>query len=455
MGIQIPFDSGRPLRRGWFVVSSRTALGFEEGRNTGSQWFSDLRRRRFAGPITPQHKFLPRDTSIETLAVHAGTYEDPVTGSVGTPIFQTSTFRLDDESYSAFADGAMRDVPIYSRYGNPSQWAVQERIAALEGGPSAMVTSSGMSAIASTIYALTNGGSHIISAYDVYGGTYNLLREDMPSSGREVSFVDPLDPDAIRAAVRPETQLLFFETLSNPLLKAPAIRDIARIAKEANALLVVDNTFLTPVNMRPLELGADIVVHSATKYLAGHSDLTAGAIVGRRKFLDHIWAQALRFGGTLEPLSCFLLERGIKTLALRVRAQNEGARRIARFLAAHEQVAAVHHPALDGTSAPGLTPDDCTGHGGMVSFEVRGGDEAALDFMSRLTIPYVATSLGGVESLVSMPSNTSHSSLTSGQRARIGINPGLVRFSVGIENVQDLMADLSTALDGLKEDRSR
>ncbi len=430
-------------------LNGRTAVGFEEGRTSDASWFDDLTRIRFAGPVSPAHRVLPRDTNTETLAVHAGTYADPVTGCVGTPIFQTSTFQLDDASYDAFADGAMRDVPIYTRYGNPSQWAVQEKLAALEGGRSAMVTSSGMSATASAIYALTNSGSHIISAYDVYGGTYNLLREDMPSAGREVTFVDPTDVDAIRAAVRPETQLLFFETLTNPLLKAPPLRAIAEVAAEANALLVVDNTFLTPVNMRPIALGADIVVHSATKYLGGHSDLTAGVIIGRRKFLDRVWAQALRFGGSLEPLTCFLLERGLKTLALRVRQQNENASQIARFLATHERVVAVHHPDVGGAQYAGLAREDYLGYGGVVSFEVRGGDRAAVEFMSRLRLPHVATSLGGVESLVSMPSNTSHSSLTSGQRARIGINPGLVRFSAGIEHVNDLVADLRDALDGL------
>jgi cystathionine beta-lyase/cystathionine gamma-synthase len=398
---------------------------------------------------------LPRSIAQETLAVHAGTYEDPITGSVGTPIFQTSTFLLDDASYGAFSDGSLRDVPIYSRYGNPSQWSVQEKIAALEDAESALVTSSGMSAIASTIYALTNSGSHIISAYDVYGGTYNLLREDMPSAGREVTFVDPTDVDAIRAAVREETQLLFFETLTNPLLKAPAIHEIAKIASDANALLVVDNTFLTPVLLQPLALGADVVIHSATKYLGGHSDLTAGAVVGRRKFLDRIWAQALRFGGTLEPLCCFLLERGIKTLPLRVRVQTDNAREIARFLATHDRVGDVHHPDLGGDRYSHLRRADYGGYGGMVSFEIRGGDAAALAFMNNLTIPYVATSLGGVESLVSMPSNTSHSSLTANQMSLIGINPGLVRFSAGIENVRDLIGDIAHALDALPKEGVR
>ncbi|WP_409471654.1 trans-sulfuration enzyme family protein [Streptomyces sp. HC307] len=424
----------------------RTAIGFGEGHTPEAEWFDELRRRRIKGPISTQNRSLPRSLSPETLAVHAGTYEDPVTGAVGTPIFQTSTFHLDEASYDAFSDGALRDVPIYSRYGNPSQWSVQEKIAALEGAESAVVTSSGMAAIAATIYALTNSGSHIISAYDVYGGTYNLLREDMPSAGREVTFVDPLDLEAVRAAIRPETQLLLFESLTNPMLKAPDIRGLAQIARECGALLVIDNTFLSPINVRPLNLGADIVIHSATKYLGGHSDLTAGAATGRRKFVDRVWSQVLRFGGTLDPLVCFLLERGIKTLALRIRAQNENAVAIAEYLASSKYVEAVYHPALGGKGYSDLRLQDYQGFGGMVSFEVVGGDTGALRFMEHLTLPYVATSLGGVESLVSMPSNTSHSSLTKKQKDMIGINPGLIRLSVGIENVGDLIDDIQESL---------
>lgn len=429
--------------------NSRTALGFTSDPPDDVNWFNDLDRRRTAGPRLPQNRTLDRPAKQATVAVHSGTYEDPVTGSVGTPVFQTSTFLLDEASYRAFSEGATRDVPIYTRYGNPSQWSVQEKIAALEGAESALVTSSGMSSIAAAVYALTNNGSHVVTAHDVYGGSYNLMREDMPSAGREVTFVDPTDPERIARAMRPETQLLFFETLTNPLLKAPPLREISRIARDNDALLVVDNTFLSPVNMRPLELGADVVVHSATKYLNGHSDLTAGCVAGSRKFLDRIWSQTQRFGGSLEPLSCFLLERGMKTLPLRMRAQNGNATGIAAFLAAHPKVVHVHHPSLPEYPCTHLGEDVHGGYGGMVSFEVRGGDEAALKLMHHLGIPYVATSLGGVESLVSMPANTSHSSLTAAQRAAIGIRPGLIRYSAGIEDLDDLLDDLGRALDAI------
>ncbi|SCF93524.1 cystathionine gamma-synthase [Streptomyces sp. MnatMP-M27] len=427
----------------------RAAIGFESGLEEEANWVNDLRRRRREGPRSTHNHVVDASVGTSTRAVHSGVYQDPVTGAVGTPIFQTSTFLLDELSYAAFSRGATRDVPIYTRYGNPSQWAVQEKAAALEGAQSAVVTSSGMSAIASTVYALTNNGSHIITAYDVYGGTYNLMREDMPSAGREVTFVDPTDLSAIARAIRPETQLMFFETLTNPLLKAPPLREIATLARQHDILLVVDNTLLSPVNLRPLELGADVVLHSATKYLNGHSDLTSGVVAASRKFADRIWAQILRFGGTLEPFACFLLERGMKTLVPRMRAHNENSTALARFLADHPKVRAVYHPSLDGYPYRQLKDDVLEGYGGIVAFEVEGGDDAALKFLDKVRVPCAATSLGGVESLVSMPTNTSHCSLTTAQRAAIGINGGLVRYSAGIEDTEDLIEDTGRALDSL------
>jgi cystathionine beta-lyase/cystathionine gamma-synthase len=416
-----------------------------------ARWMNDLQRGRTDGPRTPQQQAVDAGSGCSTTAVHSGTYCDPTTGAVGTPIFQTSTFLLHETSYAAFFEGVTRDVPIYTRYGNPSQWSVQEKIAALEGAQSALVTASGMAAISTTVLALTNPGGHIITGYDVYGGTYNLMREDMHALGREVSFVDTTDPDAVAAAVRPQTQMLLVEGLTNPLLKAPPLPRLAELAEDNNALLVVDNTFLTPACLRPLAIGAhvvvhSVVVHSATKYLNGHSDLTAGAVAGSRKFVDRIWAQALRLGGTLEPFSCFLLERGLKTLSVRMRAHCENAVGIAAALDRHPRVAAVHHPSLPGYRYPHVR-QYARGFGGMVSFQVAGGDAAALATMAALRIPRVATSLGGVESLVSMPFNTSHSSLTQAQRVAAGIGDGLIRYSAGIEELTDLVDDLYAALE--------
>ncbi|MEU6021886.1 aminotransferase class I/II-fold pyridoxal phosphate-dependent enzyme [Micromonospora sp. NPDC047134] len=423
-----------------------TAIGSLPSPRADARWMNDLERERTEGPRLPQQAERDTQAGNSTNAVHGGTYCDPTTGAVGTPIFQTSTFLLHDTSYRAFFEGVTRDVAIYTRYGNPSQWSVQEKIAVLEGAQSALVTSSGMAAISTTVIALTNPGGHIITGYDVYGGTYNLMREDMHALGREVSFIDTTDLAAVAAAIRPETQMLLVEGLTNPLLKAPPLPQLAKLAAEHNILLVVDNTFLTPTCLRPLEVGAHVVVHSATKYLNGHSDLTAGVVAGSRKFVDRIWAQGLRLGGTLEPFSCFLLERGLKTLAVRMRAHNENAAGIAAALARHPRVTAVHHPSLPDYPYPHVR-EYASGFGGMVSFEVAGGDAAALATMQALRIPRVATSLGGVESLVSMPFNTSHSSLTRAQRAAAGIGEGLIRYSAGIEDLPDLINDLYAALE--------
>ncbi|MFJ4434530.1 trans-sulfuration enzyme family protein [Streptomyces sp. NPDC088923] len=422
--------------------------GEAPGAGPDRSWMHDLRRGRVPGPRLSQQRVVD-GMGPGTRSVHAGTHEDPITGAVGTPVFQTSTFRFTEDTYQAFDQGHIRDVPIYGRYGSPNQWAVQEKVASLENAESALVFSSGMAAITTTLLALTNRGGHIISSRDVYGGTYNLLREDMHQLGREVTFTDPTDIDAVRAAVRDNTQVLFFEVLSNPLLKAAPLTELGRLARERNLLLIVDGTFLPPVCLRALDHGADLVVHSATKYLGGHSDLTAGVAAGSRKYVDRVWSQLLKFGGSLDALTCFLLERGMKTLALRMRQHHTNASSLAGFLAEHPAVRRVHHPSRPDYPYPWLRKLCREGFGGMVSFELRGGDEAALKLLDRLRIPVVATSLGGVESLVSLPFNTSHSFLTERQRAAIGIAPGLVRFSAGIEDTADLRSDLAQALDTL------
>ncbi len=422
------------------------AVGDSADPGAEHQWHNTLRRGRVPGPRMSHQRALPESAGNSTKSVHSGTYLDPITGAVGTPIFQTSTFEFSEHTYEAFEQGHIRDVPIYGRYGSPNQWAVQEKIAALEGAQSSVVFSSGMSAITTTLLALTNHGGHIISSRDVYGGTFNLLREDMHQLGREVTFVEPTDMDQIRAALQDNTQVLFFETLTNPLLKAIKLPELGELAKEHNLLLVIDNTFLSPQFIRPLDLGAHVVIHSCTKYLNGHSDLTAGVASGSRKYLDRVWNLMLRLGGSLDAMECYLLERGIKTLALRMRAHNENAHAIAGFLASHRGVRRVHHPSLPDYECTWIRDVCPDGYGGMVSFELVGGDEAALKFLDRLQLPVVATSLGGVESLVSLPFNTSHSFFTLQQRQEVGILPGLVRFSAGVEDADDLIVDLDQAL---------
>jgi cystathionine beta-lyase/cystathionine gamma-synthase len=412
------------------------------------EWSNNLSRGRVPGPRLSQQRVVD-GTGMSTRSVHSGTYVDPSTGAVGTPVFPSSTFQFNEHTYGAFEQGHIRDVPIYGRYGSPNQWVVQEKMAALENAESGVVFSSGMAAITTTLLALTNHGGHIVTSRDIYGGSFNLLREDMHQLGRDVTFTEPTDIDQIIAAVRPETQVLFFETLTNPLLKAAPLVELGEYAERNHLLLVVDNTFLTPYCLRPLEYGAHVVIHSATKYLGGHSDVTAGVAVGSRKYMDKVWRQLLKLGGSLDAFPCFLLERGLKTLAIRMRTHVENANRLAAFLAEHPMVTSLHHPTSADYAYPGIRELCPNGFGGMLAFEVVGGDEAALKFMERLTLPEVATSLGGVESLVSLPFNTSHSFLTLAQRRQVGINPGLVRLSVGIEDADDLIADIDQALNGI------
>jgi cystathionine beta-lyase/cystathionine gamma-synthase len=410
-------------------------------------WVNQLQRKRQVGPSRSGDEAgaVLRKMRDETRAVHAGTFDDPLTGAVGTPIYQTSTFILGDEQYRAVEEGYARDRFIYTRYGNPSQWAVQEKLAALEGAESALVFSSGMAAIASSALALLDKGAHIIASDELYGGTYGLFQQELAALGFSVTYVDPRDLEGIRGAVRPNTTLLYFEAMTNPLLKVVDIEAIAAIARQCGARLVIDATFVTPLGCRPLALGADLVVHSCTKYLNGHSDLVAGVVLGSRKLLDAVWPRLLAHGGCLDPHACFLLERGLKTLALRMRAHQEGAEKVARFLSTHPRVRKTFYPGLPSHPDHALAQRILRNTGGVVTFNV-GSDAQALELLKRLHLMREATSLGGVESLVSLPFNTSHAAFTATQRARLGIEPGCVRLSVGIEHPDDLIADLGAAL---------
>jgi cystathionine beta-lyase/cystathionine gamma-synthase len=414
-------------------------------RRTDGAWLNALDRRRAPGPFMPGGA--PHFTGASTIAVHAGSHDDPRTGAVGTPIYQVSTFLLGDDQYGAIEEGFARDRFIYSRYGNPSQWAVQEKLAALEGAESAIVFSSGMAAITSTVMALVDKGGHVVASADLYGGTYNLFNQEFPTFGMSATLVDPQNFDAIEAAIRPETQLLYFEAITNPLLKIIDIRRLADIARRNSLRLVVDATFAPPLTMRTLEHGADVVVHSASKYLNGHSDLIAGVAAGPRKLIDMIWPRLLNYGGSLDPHACFLLERGLKTLAIRMRAHEESALALARYLEGHPRVRRVFYPLLESHPDHALARRLLKNGAGNVTFVVDGGDPAALRLVNALRIPKQATSLGGVESLISLPFNTSQASFTARQRARIGIDPGCVRLSVGIEDAADLIADFEQALD--------
>ena len=416
---------------------------------TKGGWLNDLDRKRAAGPFLPGpnlHGHGLSGAGPSTTAVHAGTHDDARTGAVGTPIYQASTFLLGADQYGSIEQGFARDRFIYSRYGNPSQWAVQEKLAALEGADSAIVFSSGMAAITATVMALVDKGAHVVASADLYGGTYNLFNQEFPTFGMSATLVDPQDFAAIEAAIRPETQLMYFEAITNPLLKIIDIPRLAEIAHRHGLRLVIDGTFAPPVAMRALEQGADVVVHSASKYLNGHSDLIAGVAAGPRKLIDMIWPRLLNYGGSLDPHACFLLERGLKTLAIRMRAHEESAHALAQYLEGHPKVARVFYPLLDSHPDRAVARRLLKNGTGNVTFFVQGGDQAALALVNALRIPKQATSLGGVESLVSLPFNTSQASFTARQRAAIGIHPGCVRLSVGIEDAADLIADFEQAL---------
>ena len=414
-------------------------------------WVHELERRRRPGPsLHGEAAALPPGLAPATLAVHAGSHDDAATGAVGTPIYQTSTFILGEEQYRAVEEGFARDRFIYTRYGNPSQWAVQDKLAALEGAESALVFSSGMAAISASVLAMLDKGAHIVASDELYGGTYNLFHHELPSLGFSVSYASPRDLAAIQAAMRPQTMLLYFEALTNPLLKVVDIGALASLAHAAGARLMVDATFVTPLGCRPLELGADVVVHSCTKYLNGHSDLVAGVALGSRKLMDQVWPRLLAYGGCLDPHACFLLERGLKTLALRMRAHEAGALAVARHLQAHPRVRRVHYPGLPSHPDHALAQRQLRNTGGMVTFELA-RDAEALALLPRLRLMRQATSLGGVETLISLPFNTSHAAFTVDQRARLGIEPGCIRLSVGVEDPADLIADLDAALASIAD----
>lgn len=411
-------------------------------------WLNDLKRKREKGPSL--HKDAYTEFNDSTKSVHAGQYNDPKTGALGTPIYQCSTFYLNEASYKAIEEGRGRDEMIYSRYGNPSQWSVQEKLSALENAESSIVFSSGMAAISSTLLAILDKGSHVVSSRDIYGGTYNFLYEDLYRYGMSVTFTSPTDIQAIESAIQDNTKVLYFEALTNPLLKITPIQDLVALAKKYNLRVVIDNTFLTPYNVKPLDLGVDLVVNSATKYLNGHSDLIGGTVSGSRKLIDRIWPQLLKNGGSMDPHACFMLERSLKTFALRMRTHNENALKLAHFFETHDKIKRVYYPGLPSHTQHDLALAQMKGkYSGMISFEIEGGNTNAHKLLSYLKLPKEATSLGGVESLISLPYNTSQASLTKKQQKNIGINEGLIRLSVGIEDIEDLISDFKQAINNV------
>lgn len=384
---------------------------------------------------------------LSTLAVHAGEERRGTFSPVATPIVQSSTFVFpNSREVQRFSEGKSKAF-MYTRYGNPTLQAAEEKIAALEGGENALVTASGMAAITTAVLALLQAGDEIISTRAIYGGTFHFFNQALPRFNIRTQFISGDHLDTVERLVTPRTRLLYVETPANPIMRIVDLRRSAQLARKHRVLLMVDSTFGTPLLQRPLEYGADVVMHSVTKYLSGHSDIIGGALVGSKKIIENIRATLKRLGGVMDPAAAFLLLRGLKTLAVRVERQCENAAAVARFLEKHPGVSRVHFPGLASSPYHALARRQMKGlYGGMVSADLRGGRRAAMRFADRLRVIHNAASLGGVESLISLPVLTSQWGYTSEQLRAVGITEGTVRLSLGLEDKRDLIEDIRQAL---------
>lgn len=377
---------------------------------------------------------------FETKVIHGGTQGDPVTGAVTTPIYQTSTYHQKE-----LGGGAKYE---YTRGENPTRFALESVMADIENGTDGFAFSSGMAAIHATM-SLLKAGDHIVMANDVYGGTFRLVNRIMAELGIKFTAVDTADSDALKAAMTPETKMVYLESPSNPLMHVTDIAEASKIAHEGGAIAVVDNTFASPYNQNPLDLGADVVVHSGTKYLGGHADLLSGFVVVKdAKLAERIKFIQMSIGAVLSPQDSYMVQRSIKTLALRVQRHNENTMALAEFLNNHPKVAKVYFPGLPGTPDHEIAKKQMRGFGGMMSIELQPGLDVK-KFVENLDVFLLAESLGGVESLIEVPAVMTHSSIPREIRIANGIKDELVRISVGIEDIDDLIADMSKGLDAL------
>jgi cystathionine beta-lyase/cystathionine gamma-synthase len=378
-------------------------------------------------------------TRIDTLAVHAGERRPGPDGSLVFPIYQSTV-------YSVEPDTGYHDIKYLRLNSTPSQVYLHDKLAALEGAEAALASSSGMAALTASLHSLLRAGDHLLASDCLYGGTYDFLTERSGGLGWSYSIVDPHRPDTWVAMMTNRTRAFLVETISNPMMRVAKLRDVVAFAKQHGLTTMVDNTFASPVNARPLALGFDLVVHSATKYLNGHSDVVAGSVAGSEELVGRVRRTLNLYGGSLDPNAGFLLARGLKTLALRVHAQNANAGALARYLSEHPKVAQVNYPGLADHPDHEHAAELLSGFGGMLSLRLASGVVAAEALLESLRIPYVAPSLGGVESLITRPALTSHASVSPEDRERMGITDDLIRVSTGIEDSADLIADFDQAL---------
>jgi cystathionine beta-lyase/cystathionine gamma-synthase len=384
----------------------------------------------------------PHQHRRETEAIRGGSDLTKKNGPLSTPIYQTSTFEVTDSEQQL---RATHTDMFYTRYGNPTHTVAEKAIAALEGTDAALLFASGMNAVTTAVLSLLKSGDHIVAQRDIYGGVTKFFTQWLPKFGIETTFVDTNDYDQHARAIRPNTRLLHIESPTNPMLRVVDMQAIAAIARKHNLISMIDSTFATPINCRPAEFGIDLVMHSGTKYFGGHSDLIAGVIAGRQDLIDKIHETRTTLGGCMDPHAAWLLLRGIKTIAVRVQRQNENALRVAQFLAGHPKVRSVNYPFLERHPQRALAMKQMSGGGGVLSFEVDGTGEDACRLSEALRLFTLAPSLGGVDSLVTVPVLTSHAMIKAEERQKMGVTEQLVRLSVGIENADDLIADLDRA----------
>ncbi len=382
-----------------------------------------------------------------TLSVHAGEPRPKPGHALATPIMQTATYTFaNTQELRDHFDGKIERVE-YGRYGNPTQRIAEAKLAALEGAEDCLLFASGMAAVTTTLFAILSRGTHVVVTDDSYRRTRQFLNQTLHRYGIEVSTVPSGDYAALEDAIRPTTRALVSESPTNPYNRILDLDRFASIGRQHRVKTVIDATFATPYNQRPLEFGVDIVIHSATKFLGGHNDLLAGAVLGSRELVGGVRALQAVTGAVVDPFAAYLLVRGLKTFALRLERQNTNAQALAEFLAAHPKVVAVHYPGLPSHSEHDIARKQMRGFGGVVSFEVRGDLEAAARVVDGCRLPHIATSLGGVESLIEQPAVMSFYELTTEERLQIGIKDNLIRYAVGIEDIDDLLADLAQALE--------
>jgi len=376
---------------------------------------------------------------LETKLIHAGEPEPRINGAVSMPIFQSATFEyIGQTSY---------DDLKYIRLNNtPNHVALHQKLASLENAEAALVTASGMAAISTALLTVLTSGDHLLAQGCLYGGTHEFISKDLTKLGISFDFIEGDDPDSWNLKLRPNTKAIYVETMTNPLLQVADLKAVVKFAKEHGLVSLIDNTFASPINFRPPEWGFDLSIHSCTKYLNGHSDIVAGAVIGHVDLIKKITHKLNHLGGSLDPHACFLLHRGIKTLALRMKYQSESAHKIAKFLEDHQMTKKVNYPGLESHPQHQRARELFDGFSGMLSFELKGDVDAAARFIQNTTLPIEAPSLGGVETLITRPATTSHAGMSPEDRQTLGISDSLIRVSVGIEATEDIINDFEQAL---------